>query len=48
MAMELLLELERGAANGSIKLEGVEKILSNEEFISGEGLLTTLKNGVKG
>lgn len=41
---ELLLELKGGAANGSIKLEGVEKILSKEEFMSGEGLLTILKD----
>lgn len=47
MAAELLLKVKEGAVRGSIKLEDVEEILSNDDFTSGRGLLTTTEDGVK-
>lgn len=45
-AKDLLWQVRDNAVKGSIQLEDVEKILSNDEFTSPEGLLTTTDDGV--
>lgn len=46
MAENLLSKVYEGAKYMSIQLHDVEEILSNEEFTTKEGLLTTIKNAV--
>ena len=46
-AQDLLLRVKDGAVRGSVKLKDVEEILSNDDFTSGRGLLTTTEDGVK-
>lgn len=41
---ELMKMVEGGARYGNIQLEDVEKVLSDESFISG-GMMTTTENG---
>ncbi len=43
-AAELLKVVEKGSRFGSIQLEDVEKILSNEHFVVG-GMMATTVNG---
>lgn len=43
-AQELLQKVREGAKLGSVRLDDVEEILSNEDFTSGEGLLTTTRS----
>jgi hypothetical protein len=46
LAKELLLKVKDGAVRGSIRLQEVEEVLSDDDFISGRGLLTTTEDGV--
>lgn len=48
MAEKLLLDkVKEGAKWNSIQLEDVESILSNDDFNSEKGLLTTTDDGVR-
>lgn len=45
-AKEFLVQVKDCAVKGSIQLVNVEKILSNDDFTSPEGLRTTTDDGV--
>lgn len=45
-AQELLKKLKEGARFGNVELKDVEKILAEDVFSSGEGLLCTTDSGV--
>ena len=47
-AKELLKKLRERASKGVLQLKDVEKVLAEDVFASGEGLLCTTDSGVSG